>query len=103
GDNRLFIVEQGGYIRICDSAGLRKTTPFLDIHTRLVSGGERGLLGLTFDLNYRDNGYFYVYYTESSHGDVRISRFSVSPTNPDSALPNSESILITIYHPYTNH
>lgn len=103
GDDRMFIVEQGGYIRIVDTLGVQRPLPFLDIHTRLLSGGERGLLGLAFDPNYKTNGFFYVYYTELSHGDVVVSRFSVSATNPDSADPASEDTVIRIWHPYSNH
>ncbi len=103
GDSRLFIVEQGGYIRIVDSNGVTKPQPFLDIHTHLLSGGERGLLGLAFDPNYKTNGFFFVYYTELSHGDVVVSRFSVSATNPDSAVVASEDTVIRIWHPYSNH
>ncbi|CAN5651439.1 hypothetical protein BH11BAC1_BH11BAC1_01380 [soil metagenome] len=103
GDERLFIVEQSGYIRIVDTLGVHYPNPFLDIHTRVNAGGERGLLGLAFDPHYKDNGFFYVYYTELTHGDVRISRFSVSDTNPDSAVAASEDFVITIWHPYSNH
>lgn len=103
GDNRLFIVEQAGRIFIVDTAGVRRAVPFLDIRTRILSGGERGLLGLAFPPDYAATGHFYVNYTATGTGNTRISRFSVSGTNPDSALANSEQILLTIYQPYTNH
>ena len=45
GDDRMFIVEQSGYIRIVDTNGTQYPYPFLDIHSRVLSGGERGLLG----------------------------------------------------------
>src|SRR4051812_43618269 len=83
GDDRLFIVQQGGTIIICDTAGVKKATPFLNISTRLVSGGEQGLLGLAFDPNYKTNGFFYVDYTSNvPSGTTHISRFKVSATNP---------------------
>ena len=103
GDDRLFIVEQSGYIWIVDTNGVTKPQPFLNIDARVNSGGERGLLGLAFDPNYKTNGFFYVYYTENSHGDIVVSRFSVSATNPDSAVAASEDSVIRIWHPYTNH
>src|SRR5580765_6047175 len=65
GDDRLFVVEQDGRIYIVDTAGVKKTVPFLDIHTRILSGGERGLLGLAFPPDYQSTGYFYVDYTMS--------------------------------------
>jgi len=103
GDERLFIVERPGRIRIIDSAGTLQTIPFLNIQTRVLSGGERGLLGLAFDPNYASNGYFYVNYTAQTIGRTHVSRFSVDPSNPDSALPSSEELLLDIYQPYANH
>ena len=103
GDDRLFIVEQSGYIYIVDTNGVTKPQPFLDIDNRVNSGGERGLLGLAFSPNYKEDGFFYVYYTETSHGDIVVSRFSVSAANPDSADPASEDTVIRIWHPYSNH
>src|SRR5712692_9067180 len=62
GSGRLFVVEQGGAIKIIrDGAVL--ATPFLDITVQVLSGGERGLLGLAFHPQFRTNGKFYVYYT----------------------------------------
>ena len=100
GDDRLFIAEQDGQIKILHNDGT--VTTFLDIHTRVYSiGGEQGLLGLAFHPNYGSNGYFYVNYINNA-GNTRISRFSVT-ADPDVANPNSELILITIAQPYDNH
>src|SRR4029077_8121726 len=44
-DGRIFVVEQGGRIRVILN-GVLQTTPFLDISTRVLSGGERGLLSV---------------------------------------------------------
>jgi glucose/arabinose dehydrogenase len=103
GDKRLFVVQQGGIIKIVDTTGAVYPTNFLNITSRVLSGGERGLLGLAFDPNYSANGFFYVNYTRQPDGHTRISRFQVSPSNPDTADPNSEQILLTIYQPYSNH
>jgi glucose/arabinose dehydrogenase len=100
GTARLFIVEQGGRIRVLQP-GATVPTVFLDITTRVLSGGERGLLGLAFHPSYSTNGLFYVYYTfsnPSGDGDIRISRFQVT-ANPNGADPSSELILLTIPHP----
>ena len=102
GDERLFVVEQAGFIKIVNTAGDVNPVPFLDIDTRVKSGGEQGLLGLAFHPNYPENGFFYVNYTgvgDSTH----ISRFSVNPVNPDVADADSEMKLMTIYQPYQNH
>ena len=57
-DARLFVVQQGGLIRIVNANGTVNTTPFINLSTVIVSGGERGLLGLAFHPNYATNGYF---------------------------------------------
>ncbi|MDP2890838.1 MAG: PQQ-dependent sugar dehydrogenase [Bacteroidota bacterium] len=102
GDNRLFVVDQAGYIRIVDSDGIVRTQPFLDIHDRVTFGGERGLLGLAFHPDYKTNGFFYVNYV--GPGDItNISRFKVNSGNPEIADPTSELKIMTITQPYSNH
>lgn len=95
---RLFIVEQGGLIRILNSLdGTPRATPFLDVTGLIVTGGEQGLLGMAFDPNYAGNGRFYIYYTNTA-GDIVIARYGVS-TNPDIANAGAQAILKTIAHP----
>jgi glucose/arabinose dehydrogenase len=95
---RLFIVEQGGLIRILNSLdGTPRATPFLDVAGLIVTGGEQGLLGMAFDPNYAGNGRFYIYYTNTA-GDIVIARYGVS-SNPDIANAGAQAILKTIAHP----
>jgi len=101
GDDRLFIVQQNGIIRIINGTGQTLATPFLNIDPRVLSGGEQGLLGLDFHPQFPDSNYFYVNYTNNS-GDTRVSRFSVT-ANPNIADPDSEVILLTIDQPFPNH
>lgn len=101
-DERLFIVEQGGRIKILNPDGTVEATPFLNLSGSISSGGERGLLGLAFHPNYPDNGYFFVNYT-NPNGNTQISRFSVDPLNPNQADPSSELGLLTVVQPYANH
>ncbi|HKL19219.1 MAG TPA: PQQ-dependent sugar dehydrogenase [Halalkalibaculum sp.] len=103
GSNRLFVVEQGGTIRVFENdASTSSMSTFLDISGRLSSGGERGLLGLAFHPNYESNGYFYVNYTDGN-GDTMISRFEVSVSNPDQADPSTEDPVLQYDQPYSNH
>jgi glucose/arabinose dehydrogenase len=102
GDARLFCVLSPGTIRIIDD-GVVLPTPFLNITSQVVSGGERGLLGLAFHPSYAENGLFYVHYTTGSPLTSRVSRFSVSPTNPDSALVDSQLIIYETTQPAGNH
>lgn len=102
GDDRLFIVEQAGRIKILNTVdGTTNATNFLDITSIVGSGGERGLLSLAFDPDYTTNGFFYVNYTNNS-GNTVIARYSVS-TNPDVADVNSGHILLPINQPASNH
>lgn len=104
GDERLFVVEQRGRIKIIDEQGTVNAIPFLDISSKVSqSGGERGLLGLAFHPDYHENGYFYVNYTRASNGTTVIARFSVDENNPDIADPESEIQLFTVDQPYSNH
>ena len=102
GDERLFVVEQGGVIKIVDLNGVVNTTPFLDIESIVNAGGERGLLGLAFHPEYQTNGRFFVHYSNNS-GNTQISEFSVSSSNPDIANPNSEVMILTVPQPFSNH
>lgn len=100
-DSRLFVVQQGGLIRIVNTNGSVNTTPFLNLSTVIGTGSEKGLLGLAFHPNYATNGYFYVNYTRSSDGATVIARYSVS-ANPDVA-DTTGTVLLTIAQPYDNH
>lgn len=99
-DARLFVVQQGGLIRIVNTNGSINATPFLDLTTLTVGGGERGLLGLAFHPNYATNGLFYVNYTNLS-GNTVIAQYSVS-ANPNVANTTG-TILMTISQPASNH
>lgn len=99
-DSRLFVVQQGGLIRILNSNGTVNSTPFLNLTSLISSGGERGLLGLAFHPNYATNGLFFVNYTNTA-GNTVIARYGVS-ANPDIANTTG-TILMTINQPYSNH
>ena len=102
GDDRLFIVEQRGRIRIVDGNGILLTRPFLDISDSLTAGNEQGLLGLAFHPDYATNGRFFIDYTNTS-GNTVIAGYTVSQEDRDSADAASWVSLLTIAQPYTNH
>lgn len=100
-DTRLFVVQQGGIIKVVNSNGTVNPTPFLTLTTATIStGGERGLLGLAFHPNYATNGFFYVNYTNTA-GDTVIARYTVS-ADPNVANTTA-TILLTILQPFANH
>ncbi|HRP00575.1 MAG TPA: PQQ-dependent sugar dehydrogenase [Flavobacteriales bacterium] len=104
-DERLFVTLQAGTIRIIEPDGTVLPTPFLNITSAVNdNGNEQGLLGLAFDPAYAVNGRFYVYYTAGTgNGTSRVSRFTVSSSDPNVADPTSEEILYTYPQPYSNH
>lgn len=100
GDERLFICEQAGKIKIYNADGQMESQVFLDISSLTQAQGERGLLGLAFSPNYNENGQFYVNYT-NLQGNTTIARYTVSD-NPNMANPTGE-VILTIDQPYSNH
>jgi glucose/arabinose dehydrogenase len=106
GDGRLFIVELDGRILLYKDGTLR-ATPFLDLRSKVLYEGERGLLSVAFHPQYPVEPYFFVYYTNEEvaaggQGDVVIARYSVS-ADPDVADPDSGRVLLVIPHPVGNH
>ncbi|HMH84485.1 MAG TPA: PQQ-dependent sugar dehydrogenase [Gemmatimonadaceae bacterium] len=101
-DGRVFVVEQGGRIRVVRDSVLQ-TTPFLDLSTRVLSGGERGLLSVAFHPQYATNHFFYVYFTTQTNGDIRIERFTTT-SNAEVADPATSKLILTAPHStYPNH
>ena len=99
-DDRLFIVEQSGRIRILDGANVL-AAPFLDIAGMVSSSGERGLLSMAFDPAYAANGFFYVNYTDLS-GDTVVARYQCS-ADPNAADPSSAQLVINIAQDLATH
>ncbi|MEZ4807782.1 MAG: PQQ-dependent sugar dehydrogenase [Flavobacteriales bacterium] len=104
GDDRLFALSQYGAIFIVTDSMEVAVTPFLNIETQVVNDGERGMVGLAFDPNYAENGYFYVQYMHvgGPYGISTLSRFTVSE-DPDIADPTSEVVLYSHPQPSAIH
>ena len=105
GDERLFIVERSGRIRILNQDGSINPTPFLNIDSRVINTGgqsERGLLALEFHHDYDNTGWFFVHYSDNN-GNTVISRFSIDPNDDNVALIDSEKLIFTLEQPFTNH
>jgi glucose/arabinose dehydrogenase len=99
---RLFVVEQtSGLIRIIKN-GTVLPTPFLNLTTLILTGNERGLLGLAFHPDYATNGFFYVNYTRAGDGATVVARYTVS-ANPDVGDAGSALVLFTLAQPAPNH
>ena len=104
-DGRLFVVLQPGRIVFFeDRPDAQDVRTFMDISERVSDrGNEEGLLGLAFDPDYESNGYFYVYYSAANPRRSVISRFSVDPNDPHRADASSETEIMVVPQPYSNH
>ena len=113
---RLFVIEQIGVIHVITKDRVRLRTPFLDISDRVRTssffGDERGLLGIAFHPNFKENGKFYVYYSTTAsrriingnfiNHDSRVSQF-LALNGSNVADISSEQIVMTIPQPSGNH
>ncbi len=101
-DERLFVVEQAGVVKII-ADGVLQETPFLDIRDRVGSGSlEQGLLSIIFHPNFPNDPRLFIYYTDKQ-GDTHISSFIVEPESPGYADPDREIKLLSVAQPYANH
>jgi glucose/arabinose dehydrogenase len=94
---RLYAVEQVGRIRYLVNGRLGGT--FLDISSRVLSGGEQGLLSVAFHPAYKRNHRFYVNYTDRQ-GNTRVVEFR---SRNGRAILSSARQLLFVKQPYANH
>jgi glucose/arabinose dehydrogenase len=93
----LYVVERPGVIKIVKNGSVAGT--FLDIRSRVKSGGEQGLLSIAFHPQYATNHRFYVDYTDT-RGDTRVVEFRSSN---GVGQPATARQLLFVDQPYDNH
>jgi glucose/arabinose dehydrogenase len=108
GTDRVFVLAQKGQVHVFpNKQDVAETKIFLDISDHVVykdHENEQGLLGIAFHPKYKENGWFFVYYsTTDTPLTTVISRFHVSPDDPDRADPKSEEEIFRLRHPFWNH
>jgi glucose/arabinose dehydrogenase len=103
-DERLFIVQRNGLIRIYTEAEGVLPAPFLDLSNLVDTTGGGGLYTMAFHPDYAENGFFFVSYTEEGT-PLRsvIARYEVSTTDPDVADPSSEAVVLRFDQPFAGH
>ncbi|GDY19453.1 hypothetical protein LBMAG56_07980 [Verrucomicrobiota bacterium] len=90
-DGRLFVCEQGGRVRIVKD-GVLLPQPFATVAAELRN--ERGLLGITFDPGFAQNGWVYLFYTAPvPQPHNRISRVTAAG---DVAVAGSEQVIFEL-------
>ena len=119
GDDRRFIIQQPGQIRILTKDGELLDEPYLDIRNRLphllADFDERGLIGIAFHPDFAHNHKFYIAYSMplNGHGDPGlqlwwdhtnvVAEYTQSKEDPNLADATSERILTSINWPQFNH
>lgn len=106
GDDRLFVAERAGKIRVINADGTLRTTPFLDVSAKVSSytNSEEGFLGFAFSPNYNTDGKFFVDYTANIAGQLTsvIEQYIVNPADPNVAQTTGLRIL-SVAQPFANH
>ena len=119
GDDRRFIAEQIGLVKILTPDGEVLGEPFLDIRHKLIDQwpefDEKGLLGLAFHPDFASNGKFYVAYSLPTHWKGVLDKhfwwahtnvieeYTVSADDPDVADPTAVRQISAIDWPQFNH
>lgn len=96
GTKRIFLTEKIGKVRIV-RRGVLDPTPcaVLDVEHE----NERGALGIALHPRFRDNHYLYVYYTNASPLENRVTRFTVR----DGACVEPVHVVTGLPSPDTRH
>jgi glucose/arabinose dehydrogenase len=103
GDDRIFVLERQGRIRLIDPQQGLLGAPYLSLTDRVGSGGiENGLLGMAFHPDFADNGRFYVYYTTTDLNS-RLSEFRADDFDDDTADASTERILLEVHQRGIRH
>jgi len=110
GSGRIFIVEQGGTVRVIASDGGLRDQPFVELADRVATNAnERGLLDIAFHPQFATNRRFYLHYSagitrppDTAVGDTIVAEFidNEDPANPVTA-PNR--IILTVAQDFSNH
>ncbi len=98
---RLFVVEQGGRVRVI-TGGKRVARPFLDIRSKVIAGGEQGLLSIAFAPDYAKTRRFYVNYTNKS-GSQSVVEYRRSASSRDRADASSARLVLRYDGVEANH
>jgi glucose/arabinose dehydrogenase len=119
---RLFVVEQTGKIFVLDTAsGVCLTQPYLDLSAKVVTVNpgydERGLLGLAFHPDFKNNGRLFVRYSSprtgaagepcaappfGCHAEV-LAEYRVRDPRANVAEVVGERVLLRVNKPQFNH
>ncbi|HYO80716.1 MAG TPA: PQQ-dependent sugar dehydrogenase, partial [Bryobacteraceae bacterium] len=95
----MLVLEQAGRVRLIRN-GVVSAQPVITL-TDIMSGGEKGLLGIAFPPGLNAKRYFYLSFTDAQ-GHSRVSRFRLNADGTRADLSSEEKIL-TITRTRANH
>ena len=98
---RWFVLEQQGIVRVFDIADPANPRVYLNIQSSVLSGGERGLLGMAFHPNFPVTPEVFLSYTATGAGTSTFSRFILDDTDVPTAA--TEQVLLTVNQFAGNH
>jgi glucose/arabinose dehydrogenase len=102
GSGQLHVLEQPGRIRVIERNGSLRAEPFVDLRSRILTGFERGLLGLAFHPDYARNRRLFVHYSRAGDGATVVSELRAA-ADGRTADPASERVLLLVTQPFANH
>ena len=105
-DTKWYVLQKNGLaLTFANSNATTSASTFADLRDRVVPTDEGGLLGMAFDPGYATNHRVYISYTAAptASGSVLESRISRFDMTGGVVSPGSESVLLTLAQPYTNH
>jgi glucose/arabinose dehydrogenase len=102
-DGWLLIQQQAGQV-VAFHPGRGETADAVDLSDRILSGGERGLLGLALHPEWPEVGRAFAHYTAPDGSGV-VAEFSGSQEGGGAPVIDaaSEQVLLQVPQPYANH
>jgi glucose/arabinose dehydrogenase len=105
GSGRIFIAEKAGVVKVFD-ANFQFLGIYLDIQDRVLSSeDEAGLLSIAFHPDFKNNGCFFVYYSDKAApvGHVVVARYKTSTPSSNIMVDPTPVQVLVIDHPARNH
>jgi glucose/arabinose dehydrogenase len=92
-DGRMLVVELGGTIEVLPPPYTQPDpTPFLHLTNVASAGVAQGVYDFTFDPDFANNHYYYIFYTMATPNRDRLSRFTANATN-SGTIAGSETVI----------
>jgi len=106
-DGSILVAEKRGRVYVI-SNGFKQPTPLWSREAEVLDQQDRGLLDVAVDPNYATNRYIYLLYTvdpdsngvdNNSDGFGRLTRYTVSASDPNQLIASSRTILLGVDWP----